>query len=62
MTVNFADGIELVIDEDKLISWQQSNDKRFVMLAVKEESGHANYEIDLKEKEIRHYYDDNSAE
>ena len=38
MTVNFADGIELVIDEDKLISWQQSNDKRFVMLAVKEDT------------------------
>lgn len=55
MNVNFADGIELVIDDEKLISWEQSNDKRFVVLAVKEESGYANYKIDLKEKEIKRY-------
>lgn len=55
MNVKFTDEIELVIDDEKLISWQQSNDKRFVVLAVKEENGHANYEIDLKEKEIKRY-------
>lgn len=55
MRVNFADGIELTIDDEKLISWQQSNNKRFIMLAVQEESGHANYEIDLKQKEIKRY-------
>lgn len=55
MNVNFVDGMELVIDDEKLISWQQSNDKRFVVLAVKEENGHANYKIDLKEKQIKRY-------
>ena len=53
MKVNFTDGIEIVIDDEKLISWQQSSDKRFIMLAVTEESGHANYEIDLQEKVIK---------
>lgn len=53
MKVNFTDGIEIVIDDEKLISWQQSSDKRFIMLAVTEESGHVNYEIDLQEKVIK---------
>ncbi len=53
MKVNFTDGIEIVIDDEKLISWQQSSDKRFIMLTVTEESGHANYEIDLQEKVIK---------
>ena len=53
MKVNFTDGIEIVIDDEKLISWQQSSDKRFIMLAVTEESGYANYEIDLQEKVIK---------
>lgn len=53
MKVNFTDGIEIVIDDEKLISWQQSSDKRFIMLAVTEESGYTNYEIDLQEKVIK---------
>lgn len=53
MKVNFTDGIEIVIDDEKLISWQQSSDKRFIMLTVTEESGYANYEIDLQEKVIK---------
>lgn len=53
MKVNFTDGIEIVIDDEKLISWQQSSDKRFIMLTVTEESGYANYEIDLQEKLIK---------
>ena len=44
-----------MIDDEKLISWQQSNNKRFVMLEVKEENGYVYYEIDLKEKEIKRY-------
>lgn len=55
MKVKFTDAIELVIDDEKLISWQQSNNKRFVMLEVKEENGYVYYEIDLKEKEIKRY-------
>lgn len=52
MRVNFTDGIEIVIDDEKLIGWQQSSDKNFILLTMQENNGFVNYEIDIKDKEI----------
>ena len=52
MRVNFTDGIEIVIDEEKLLGWEQSDDKRFVWLTIAEECSKANFEIDLQEKKM----------
>lgn len=52
MRVNFTDGIEIVIDDEKLIGWQQSSDKNFILLTMEENNGFVNYEINIKDKEI----------
>lgn len=52
MRVNFMDGIEIVIDDKKLIGWQQSSDKNFILLTMEENNGFVNYEINIKDKEI----------
>ena len=46
------DGIEIVIDDKKLIGWQQSSDKNFILLTMEENNGFVNYEINIKDKEI----------
>lgn len=55
MILNFANGIEIVIDDEKLLSWQQSNDNRFVMLTIKEGSGYRQFTFDTLE---RKFYDE----
>lgn len=55
MKVKLTDGIEIVVDDDMLLSWQQSSDKKCVMLSMREESDYANYEIDLEKKEVKRY-------
>lgn len=52
MRVNFTDGIEIVIDDKKLIGWQQSSEKNFILLTMEENNGFVNYEINIKDKEI----------
>ena len=44
MKLNFADGIEIVIDEDKLISWgYYLEDKNRIIVTMKDGSGIINY-------------------
>ena len=47
MILNFADGIEIVIDEDRLVNWEQSNDKRYIVLTMKDGSGYRSFEFDV---------------
>lgn len=55
MRVNLTDGIEIVIDDDLLLSWQQSSDKKHVSIAMNEASKCVKYEIDLEKKEVKRY-------
>ena len=47
MILKVVDGIEIVVDDEKLITWQQSNDKRFVLLEMVDGS---KYELDTLKK------------
>lgn len=47
MILNFADGIEIVIDEDRLVNWEQSNDKRYIVLTMKDGRGYRSFEFDV---------------
>ena len=52
MKIKFADGIDIEVDDEKLMWWQQSADENIVALKMNENGHVVNYEINLKEKTV----------
>lgn len=55
LKVNFADGVEIVIDDDKLLNWEQTSDKRYIKFSMKNGEGLTKFKVDLQKKEIINY-------
>ena len=54
MIIKFTDGIKIDIDEDKLVEWEQSEDKRYIRVSVKnKDTGYDEYEFDLHDKSVK---------
>ena len=51
MTVNFAEGIKIVVDDEMHISWQQLG--KTIVLAVNEKGESVKYEVSLESKEVK---------
>lgn len=51
LTVNFAEGIKIVVDDEMLISWQQLG--KTIVLAVNEKGESVKYEVSLESKEVK---------
>lgn len=51
MTVNFAEGIKIVVDDEMLISWQQLG--KTIVLAVNEKGESVKYEVSPESKEVK---------
>lgn len=47
MELNFANGIKIVIDDDKLLSWDYCRDRQ-IIVTMKDGSGIINYLFDKK--------------
>lgn len=51
MEVNFADGIKIVIDDDKLLMWKQHNDNT-IEVAMNQGNKIHSYKIDIQNKKV----------
>ena len=52
MKIKFADGIDIVVDDEKLMWARESIDDTIVALKMNEKGHVVNYEVNLKEKTV----------
>ena len=53
MKIKFADGIDIVVDDKKLMWARESADDTIVALKMNEEGHVVNYEVNLKDKTLQ---------
>lgn len=52
MEIKFADGVNIVVDDDKVMNWSQSNDGKSITIRVNNDTGINKLVIDTKNQII----------
>lgn len=52
MEIKFVDGVNIVVDDDKVMNWSQSNDGKCIIIRVNNDTGINKLVIDIKSQII----------